>query len=325
MHKRTCKYKQSKSNSVNRSIDPESQDRQSVTTNADTGQADFRWDEINVNIFCQGITKAYEEIVHWKRNNFLVPSGKVGKSFIRELARLYQSYADNAPLQCIALKACSVMQSLLLQKPHAKSKAKEHTTHLERRMKLWAQGDIDGLLHEGKCIQKHLKSNASGTNVIEKIARGFNRLMLQGKVRRATRLISSADNRGLLSIDELVPIGVDENGNTTYQTTREIRMQKHPEGKVPPAELLLEETQNEDSYYDPIIFERITGDTITQAANRTQGAAGPSGLDAHAWRRFCFRLKAPLLIYAMLWLGWHAVCVHHLFNLKVCPHLLLVA
>ena len=140
--------------------------------------------------------------MHWKRNNFLVPSGKVGKSFIRELARLYQSYADDTPLECIALKACSVFQSLMLQKPNAKSKAKEHAIHLERRMKLWTQGDIDSLIRKGKCIQKHIKSNSNRSNELGKIARGFNRLMIQF----------------INSIDELVPVGVDENGNTTYQS-----------------------------------------------------------------------------------------------------------
>ena len=81
--------------------------------------------------------------------------------------------------------------------------------------------------------------------------------MIQGNVRQATRLISNADKGGLPSIDELVPVGVDENGNTTYQSTREILMQKHPEGKVAPAEVLLEETGNEEIYHDQIIFERI--------------------------------------------------------------------
>ena len=137
----------------------------------------------------------------------------------------------------------------MLQKPNAKSTAKEHAIHLERWMKLWTQGDIDGLLCEGKCIQKLITSNASRSNELEKIARGFNRLMIQGKVRQATRLISNADKRGLLSIDELVPVGVDENGNTTYQSTREILTQKHSEGKVPPAEVLLEETGNEEIYH----------------------------------------------------------------------------
>ena len=38
--------------------------------------------------------------------------------------------------------------------------------------------------------------------------------------------------------------------------------------------------------HDPIIFEQITGEAIRQAALHTHGAAGPSGVDAYAWRRF---------------------------------------
>ena len=67
----------------------------------------------------------YDVVVHWRRSIFLVPSGKAGKAFVRELARLYQAYADASALECIALKACSIIQCLLLQKPHAKSKTKK--------------------------------------------------------------------------------------------------------------------------------------------------------------------------------------------------------
>ena len=66
--------------------------------------------------------QAYEQIVLWKRNLFLVPSGKAGKEFVAEIARLYNAYADASSLECIALKSVSVMQALLLQKPYAKSK-----------------------------------------------------------------------------------------------------------------------------------------------------------------------------------------------------------
>ena len=86
----------------------------------------FKWNNIDGTEFCSLIDGAYEEIVHWKRNIFLVPSGRSGKEFVRELANLYQSYADASPLECIAFKACSVMQSLLPQKPFAKSKTKDH-------------------------------------------------------------------------------------------------------------------------------------------------------------------------------------------------------
>ena len=77
-----------------------------------------------------------------------------------------------------------------------------------------------------------------GKNEIEKIARGFNRLMLLGKVRQAVRLVYKKANKNLLSTNDLAPVGADENGNTTYQTTQELLMQKHPEGKIPPSDVL---------------------------------------------------------------------------------------
>ena len=203
------------------------------------------------------------------------------------MARLYQSYADVNPLERVALKACSVMQYLLLQKPHAKSKTKEHVSHLARRMKLWSQGDVDALPYEGKCIQKHLTSSKHRTVEFENIALGFSRRMLQGKVHQAVRLISNAENGGLLAIDELIPTGIDEQGNTNWQTTRDILIQKHPEVKIQPPEMLLPEPESDEMYHDPIVFERITGDNIRKAANRTQGTAGPAGVDSYAWRRFC--------------------------------------
>ena len=148
-------------------------------------EPDFQWGEKDGNTFCNLISTAYSEVVHWRRNVFMLPSGKAGKSFIRELSTLYQAYADATALECVALKACTVMQCLLLQKPHAKSKAKEHAVHLERRLKLWQDGNVEVLLHEGRCIQKHLISTRNQTHDPESTARIFSHLMLQGKVNAA--------------------------------------------------------------------------------------------------------------------------------------------
>jgi hypothetical protein len=52
---------------------------------------------------------------------------QAGKSFVRELTRMFQAYADISSLESVALTATMVMPALLLQKPHPKSKAKEHT------------------------------------------------------------------------------------------------------------------------------------------------------------------------------------------------------
>ena len=42
----------------------------------------------------------------------------------------------------------------------------------------------------------------------------------------------------------------------------------------------------------PVIFDRVDAALIRSTALRTSGAAGPSGLDAHAWRRLCTAFKA---------------------------------
>ena len=249
----------------------------------------FKWDEISD--FCVMINSAYDEIVHWKRNVFLLPTGRVGKLFVQELARIYQSFADASPMECIALKACSVMQALLLQKPFVKSKTKDHISYLERRLKQWLKGDIKALVKEGKCIQRHLISQTNKPFEYEKITRGFNRLMLQGKVHEAVRLISIANKGGLLSLDALIP-DVDNNGNAIWKTTRDVLLEKHPEGKTSTPETLLSENEFDQTHFDPIIFERLTGESIKQAAMRTNGTADPSGVDAFGWRRFCSSFKS---------------------------------
>ena len=70
--------------------------------------------------------EAYDEVVHWKMNLFLIPFGSVGKSVITELARLYRAVATSSAQESIALKASTVLTVLALQKPYPKSKAKVH-------------------------------------------------------------------------------------------------------------------------------------------------------------------------------------------------------
>ena len=41
-----------------------------------------------------------------------------------------------------------------------------------------------------------------------------------------------------------------------------------------------------------IVFEKIDGHMICETALKTDGAAGPSGLDAAAWKRLCSSLSS---------------------------------
>ena len=115
-------------------------------------EAHFTWgpDEVSSEQFIQSINTAYAEVV---RNIFSVPSGKAGKAFANELARLFRSYADSSALECIALKPAMILP---LQKPTPKSKARDHTVCLERRLLSWKVGNVESLLHEGRTIQSRL-------------------------------------------------------------------------------------------------------------------------------------------------------------------------
>ena len=84
----------------------------------------IRWGNLDGDDFCDAITAAYHEAVHWQRNIFLTPSGAEGKEFIQEMARLFQAYAEGSAMESFALTAAMTMPLLLLQKPHRSSKTK---------------------------------------------------------------------------------------------------------------------------------------------------------------------------------------------------------
>eukprot|EP00731_Ephydatia_muelleri_P014864 Em0008g584a len=126
------------------------------------------------------MSRAYTEVVFWKKNVFTVPLGASGKSFASELAQLFQAYSDGSGLESIALKAITVASRLLLQKPFRTSKAKDHTSCLERRLTSWKEGKIDILLLEGRTIQQRLPASDSYTHANEDITRSFTKLMFEG-------------------------------------------------------------------------------------------------------------------------------------------------
>ena len=83
--------------------------------------------------FRNTITGVYHEIVHFMRNIFNVQSGRAGKAFIEELTFWIKQFNSNSDLNSVALKAFMVLPTLILQKPSATSKSKEHSAAIERR------------------------------------------------------------------------------------------------------------------------------------------------------------------------------------------------
>lgn len=109
------------------------------------------------------------------------------------------------------------------------------------------------------------------------MAKTFASLMLRGKVRAALRLLSQHGSAGVLDLDKLIE----------GKTVREILMEKHPPAQPVTPGTLLSPTAHRGNETHPVLLDRIDGELVRSMALKTQGAAGPSGMDAVEWRRMC--------------------------------------
>ena len=115
------------------------------------------WGNSKLSEFEQNIKSCYKEIVKWKKNLFLLPTGRVGKEFILEMKRLIDLFNNKTPYCNMALNALMVMIPLLLQKPSKSSKCSDHIKYLQKRLMLWKEGNILDILRECRVIQEHLQ------------------------------------------------------------------------------------------------------------------------------------------------------------------------
>ena len=73
-------------------------------------------------------------------------------------------------------------------------------------MDQWLDGDFEGLLKEGRIIQRQLEQSAKKSSLAreESEVRTFARLMFQGKVKSAIRMISESGRGSILALEERV-------------------------------------------------------------------------------------------------------------------------
>ena len=216
---------------------------------------------------------------------FLVPFGKVEKALIQEMANLFQANGENSSLECIALKACLLMQVLLLQKPSKTSKAKDHVACLQRCVESWKKGEIEVLVTEGQYIQSLLPSTDTRMNP-EAVSRAFSKMMFLGNVHGALNFLSRNTSGLPLKLEDVI-----QTKEGTTESVLYILESLHPEGKPLATEALLSCTLPNALPADPVIFEAIDGNMIKSTALHCKGSAGPSGVDARAWRRMCSSFK----------------------------------
>ena len=279
LHLRSCREKEarrqeevlengSQADSISEAVEEvvQTSDEPPVNQNLDQNQA--VWGGHTYADLESLVTEMYNEIVFWRKNLFKLPSGAAGKNFIREVIKLIDIWNENKQPMCeLVLKMIMIMPGLLLQKPSRKSTAKQHTEYLQKRLGLWIAGNFEELLREGRAIQQKLKQQKRTDETNEHVAKNFAKLMLQGKVHAALRILDKAASLGIAELTEETLKALSDL-HPAAQEARDIALL---EGEIP--------------YFDPILFTNIDEQSIAKAALRTRGAAGPSGLDAEGWRR----------------------------------------
>ena len=125
--------------------------------------------------------KIYDIIVYWKKNLFMLPSGRAGKDYIDEITRLLNAWIQDSAMKDITFKAIMVMPSLILQKPSRNSKAKDYSEVLRRRMILWQSGDLLRLF-KAETIQEVLKDSTKPKSVVQ-LSKKFVERMNKGNIK----------------------------------------------------------------------------------------------------------------------------------------------
>lgn len=151
-------------------------------------------------------------------------------------------------MESIALKAAVVLPILILQKPSAKSKVKEHNICIERRLRAWLNGDLQDLIREGKVIQRRIPKPNQDSGRKQRtsvVARSFSKLMFEGNTRAAIRLLGQDSNNGTLCLNDPVD---------TNRSVRDVLTDKHPPGEPASSEAIIDIEPPETH---PVLFEQI--------------------------------------------------------------------
>ena len=232
-------------------------------------QDEYRWGDRSAEAFTPLMEATYREVMYWKPNLFVPPSGNAANDLVAEMTRLLLGFVEKTGLERVALTAFFLLPHLVLQLPASRRAAAKRKA-IVRRLEMWQAGDIEGLLEEGRAIQERLRAGQRGIGW----QKGFVRLMLCGRSSAAMRLLRSGSSRGVLSLDE----------SLEGKTVRAILREKHPDPTSANPDYIEASPLARSQHGHPVLFESVDGEAIVKAAMATQGSAGPSGLDANAWR-----------------------------------------
>ena len=150
---------------------------------------------MNVDKLQTDVLRMYEKIKFWRSNLFEIPGNKSGKELVRVMNCWIDQFIKSTPLSTIAIHVFMILSNLILQKPNTKIKgSKGYCQLVERRMKMWIDGQVTELMRECEVIQTRLRNKAA--NKDSSFETLFCRFVLQGRLTSATRLLENSSSKG---------------------------------------------------------------------------------------------------------------------------------
>lgn len=209
------------------------------------------------------IDEIYEEITMWTQKNlFEAPVCVETKELIQLMTELIISYVEDSKIASISLKFAMILPTVFLQKTRKHPKKNQNINTLRRRLDHLKNGDLVELREEMRTVRLGHKTSQVRFGNLYNTCQKFTKSMMKGRVRNALRLISEEGSNGPLRVTPEV---------------KEELVRKHPKGIVAEKETKIQEKMGSAASY---LFDEIDEEMVWKKALKTQGGAGPSGLNA---------------------------------------------
>ena len=160
------------------------------------------WHDYPCEQFADLFNSTYDDIIHWRKNLFKLPNGRASGLFSNELSFWLDHYNRVTAFKCVALKVFMTLPYFLLQKTSRNSKTKDHVKKLEERLKLLNEGNSEETIQEARSIQNRFRNSTISRRTHEDSARSFAKLMWEGKVSAALKMLSKDYDNGMLKLDK---------------------------------------------------------------------------------------------------------------------------
>lgn len=201
---------------------------------------------------------------------YSLPQGSVGRKFVDILANEIQTVIRRVNSSEKIFFFCATV----LQKDKLINIGSDIRRLITKRMDMWCNNLFDELLQEAVRCNRQMKKPLVQCNEDHKI-RIFTRLVLNGKLRDATRWLTDRSGGGVL-----LPNTILADGRTVFQTLQN----KYPPQKSPDEQNFLP-CENL-----PIMIDiDVSAQHVEKIARYLHGSAGPSGTDADQWKSMLLR------------------------------------